>query len=170
MSKLSCLCLTLLLACAPRTVPTHAPSVPSALERDYTIERACQVVDPSVLPSCQIDNEHWRVDSRLLDSAIEAYSRREDGQAMSLLTDVIDGKGGDDGCGVQRAVYYRAKLLYRLDRPYEAFGEFVRFVQAGPSSFYYAATGRWISSLRDKLPAISIERCLDRYRQTVPHS
>ena len=164
------LSLTLMFACAPRPARPRPQAPISTLVsgRDANIERACQVIDPSVLPSCQDDDVQWQPPSRLLESAIDAYSHEDNKQAMILLTDAIVGKGGDDGCGQQRAVYYRAKLLYRLGRYDEAFGEFVRFIQAGPDSAYYAATAKWIAALRDKLPAASLDVCLGHYRSICP--
>ncbi len=167
MRVLKCLIFVVVVGCSSRAVRPQDPPT-QAMERDLDIERACQVVDPTVLPACQVDDENWRPSSRLLDSAIEAYGHKDYARAMPLLTDVIGGKGNDDGCGVQRAVFYRAKLLYRLGRYNESFGEFVRFVQAGPDSFYHAATARWIAAFKDKLPAASLDRCLDRYRSMCP--
>ncbi len=162
------LSLVLTCACAARPARSQEPVSSSTPERDVNIERACQVIDPSVLPPCQHDAEDRRPPSRLFEAAIETYAWRDYKQAMNLFTDVIGGKGNDDGCGVQRAVYYRAKTLYRLGLYNESFGDFVRFIQVGPSGAYYFATARWIVSLRDKLPSASLNTCLDRYRSMCP--
>ena len=164
------LSLALLCACASRPVRPRlqAPISAPMSGRDANIERACQVIDSSVLPSCQDDDAQWHPPSRLLEEALEMYARQDNKQAMKLLTDAISGMGNDDGCGQQRAIWYRAKLLYRLGSYDEAFGEFVSFIQAGPDSFYYAATAKWIAALRDKLPAASLDVCLDHYRSMCP--
>lgn len=156
------LCLAFMASCGRGAQrPSDPPAPTAALVSDPVIEEACRIINATAVPTCY--PVEYRLDSRLLDDAIYLYRQGLYEAAVAGLTNVIRGRTGDDGCGIQRAIFYRGKAFYKLGKYRAAFVEFVLFIQAGPDSFYYQATAKWVEALRNKLPASSIDVCLGRY-------